>query len=69
MTVYTVSKRPMEVCGVYDDLTIYEGDLYEIVGVYATEEKARQIQEAILNKPGFPGNPELDVIVDEWEVL
>jgi hypothetical protein len=67
MAVYIVSKRPMEVCGVYDDLTIYEGDLYEIVGVYNSEAKARQTQEYLLNTPS-PDGCELDVVVEEWEV-
>lgn len=47
-------------------------DFTDIVGVYSTEEKARSIQEELINQNArdvlhFDCDP-IDVVIEEWEV-
>ena len=47
-------------------------DYFEIVGVYSTEEKARAIQEELINQNAvdvmYANIDPIDVSLEEWEV-
>lgn len=71
--VYVVAKRLPDCAMVNDCLTIYEGDMCEILGVFQKESDARVWQEKMVNtdivdpwdKYDFG---EADITVEEWEV-
>ena len=64
MTVWIVTKQWSEAQSLMD--------YSEIVGVYSSEEKAREKQEELVNENAVEvivlGCDEIDVTVEEWEV-
>lgn len=72
MTVWIVTQSWPTHDVVNDDLEIMNEEAFEIIGVYASEESARKVQEELINSNAhdviaFDADP-VDVEISEWEV-
>ena len=72
MTVWIVTQSFPTLDVVNDNLEIENMEAFEIIGVYASEESARKVQEELINSNAhdviaFDADP-IDVEISEWEI-